>query len=131
MPVTILFRIFCFPFCPKPEDQNTRNYDFTFFYGCKTWSLTISEEHRLGVCENRELRKTFGPKCEEGAERWRRLHNGELHNLYNSADIISVINSRMIWAEHVACMRDRRCIHLCWFENTKGRDHSEDLGLKK
>jgi hypothetical protein len=34
-------------------------------YGCETWSLTLGEEHRLGVSENRVLRKIFGSKREE------------------------------------------------------------------
>jgi hypothetical protein len=31
-------------------------------YGCETWSLALREEHRLGVFENRVLRRIFGPK---------------------------------------------------------------------
>jgi hypothetical protein len=51
-------------------------------YGCKTWSLTLTEEHRLRVFENRVLKRIFGPKRqEEGA--WRKLHNVELHSLYS------------------------------------------------
>jgi hypothetical protein len=34
-------------------------------YGCKIWSLTLREEHRLGVFENRVLRRIFGPKRDE------------------------------------------------------------------
>jgi hypothetical protein len=34
-------------------------------YGCETWSLTLREEQRLRVFENRELRRIFGPKREE------------------------------------------------------------------
>jgi hypothetical protein len=45
-------------------------------YGCETWSLTLREEHRLRVFENRELRKIFGPKREEDGS-WRKLHNDE------------------------------------------------------
>jgi hypothetical protein len=52
--------------------------------GCKTWSVTLREEHRLRVFENRVLRRTFGPKRDEVAEGWRKLHNEELHNLYSS-----------------------------------------------
>jgi hypothetical protein len=47
-------------------------------YGCKTWSLTLGEEHRLRVFENRVLRKIFGPKRDENGS-WRKLHNDELH----------------------------------------------------
>jgi hypothetical protein len=60
-------------------------------YGFETWSLTLREEHGLRVSENRVLRKIFGPKREEVAGGWRRLHNEEFHNLYTSPNIISVI----------------------------------------
>jgi hypothetical protein len=61
---------------------------------CETWSLTLREEHRLRVFENRVLRKIFGPKRDEVTGEWRTLHNGELHNLYSSPDIIMQIKSR-------------------------------------
>ena len=44
------------------------------------WSLTLREESRLRVFENRILRRIFGPKRDENGE-WRRLHNEELHSL--------------------------------------------------
>ena len=50
-------------------------------YGCETWSLTIREEYRLRVFENRILRRIFGPKRDDNGE-WRKLHNEELHILY-------------------------------------------------
>jgi hypothetical protein len=59
--------------------------------GCETWSLTLREEHRLKVFENRVLRRIFGPKREEVAGDWRRLHSEELHNLYASPNIVRVI----------------------------------------
>jgi hypothetical protein len=37
-------------------------------YGCKTWSLTLREEHRLRVFEDRVLRRIFGPKRDEVTE---------------------------------------------------------------
>jgi hypothetical protein len=64
------------------------------FYGCKTWSLTLRKDHRLRVFENRVLRRIFGPKRDEITVEWRKLHNGELHNLYSSTDIIRQIKSR-------------------------------------
>ena len=42
--------------------------------GCETWSLTLREEHRLRIFENRILRRVYGPKRDENGE-WRRLHN--------------------------------------------------------
>jgi hypothetical protein len=51
-------------------------------YGCVTWSLTLREEHRLRVFENRVLRRIFGPKRDVVTGEWRRLQNGELNDLY-------------------------------------------------
>jgi hypothetical protein len=62
-------------------------------YGCETWSLTLREEHRLGVFENRVLRRIFGPK-READESWRKLHNDELHSLNSSPNIVRVFKSR-------------------------------------
>jgi hypothetical protein len=56
-------------------------------YGCETWSLTLGEEHRLGVFENRVLRKISGLKREKDRS-WRKLHNDELHSLYFSPYIV-------------------------------------------
>jgi len=50
-------------------------------YGRETWSLTLREEHRLRVFQNRVLRGIFGPKREEVVGGWRRLHNEELHQI--------------------------------------------------
>jgi hypothetical protein len=77
--------------------------------GIKTWSLTLREEHRLRVFENRVLRRIFGPKRDEVTEEWRKLHNAELHNLYSFPDVIRQVKSRrMRWAGHVARMGEER-----------------------
>jgi hypothetical protein len=62
-------------------------------YGCETWSLTLREEHRLRVFENRVLRRIFGPKRDEVTGVWRKLHNEELNGLYSSPSIIRVIKA--------------------------------------
>ena len=46
-------------------------------YGCETWSLTLREERRLRLFENRVLRRVFGPKRGEVTGEWRKLHNEE------------------------------------------------------
>ena len=47
-------------------------------YGFETWSLTLNEEHRLRLFENRVLRRIFGPKWDEVTGEWRKTHNEEL-----------------------------------------------------
>jgi hypothetical protein len=73
-------------------------------YGCKIWLLALRREHRLRASENRVLRRIFGPKREEVAGGWRRLHNEELHNFYAPSK-----SRKMILAGHVARMGDEKC----------------------
>ncbi|KAJ4446816.1 hypothetical protein ANN_13514, partial [Periplaneta americana] len=78
-------------------------------YGCETWTLTLREEQRLRVFENKVLRKIFGVKRDEVTGEWRKLHNTELHALYSSLDIIGNIKSRRLrWTGHVARMGESR-----------------------
>ena len=71
-------------------------------------SLTLREECRLRVFENKILRRIFWPKRDENGE-WVRLHNEELHSLYRSPNIDRVIKSRKLrWAGHVARMEESR-----------------------
>jgi hypothetical protein len=78
-------------------------------YRCETWSLTLAEEHRLRVFENRVLMRIFGSKRDEATEGSRKLHNEELHNVYSSSSIIRMIKSRrMRWAGHVTHTGERR-----------------------
>jgi hypothetical protein len=66
------------------------------------------------------LRRIFGPKKDEVTGEWRKLHSGELHNLYSSPDIIRQIKSRrMRWAGHVARMGEGRKCTGFWWENPK------------
>jgi hypothetical protein len=55
--------------------------------------MTLREEHRLRVFENRVLRRIFGLKRDEATVGCRKLHNKELHNLYTSANIIRMLKS--------------------------------------
>jgi hypothetical protein len=90
-------------------------------YGCETWSLTLREELRLRVFENRVLRRIFGPKRDEVAGEWRKMHSGELRNFYTSPDIIGQIKSRrMRWGGmwH-AWERGETCTGF-WWESPKG-----------
>jgi hypothetical protein len=105
-------KIFCLPVSYK-KNIKIKIYRTVILpvvlYGCETWFLTLREEHRLRVFENRVLRKIFVPIKEEDGS-WRKLQNDELHSLY-SPIIVRVIKSRrMRWARHVARMGSERCL---------------------
>jgi hypothetical protein len=71
-------------------------------YGCDTWFLTLGEEHRLRVFENKVLRRIFGPRRDEVMERCRKLHNEQLRVLNSSSNIMKMIKSKWVrWAGHV------------------------------
>jgi len=91
-------------------------------YGCETWSLTLREERRLRVFENRVLSRIFGPKRDEVTGEWRKLHNEELNDLYCSPNIIQVIKTRrMSWAGHVARMGERRDVYRVLVGKPEGK----------
>ena len=99
-------------------------------YGCETWSLTLRKERKLRVFENMVLRRIFGPKRDEVAGEWRRLHNEELNDLYSSSNIVRVIKSRrMRWSGHVAHMGEERGSIGPWWGTRRERDHWGDLGV--
>jgi hypothetical protein len=87
-------------------------------YRCERTSLTLREEFKERVFENRVLRRIFGHKVEEVVGGWRKMLNEELHNL---------IKSRKIrWAGHATCMKEMRNVY-----NILGGKHEgkkDDLG---
>jgi len=57
----------------------------------------LREERRV------RLLRIFGTKRDDVTGEWRKLHNGELYDLYSSPNIVRVMKSRrMRWAVHVA-----------------------------
>jgi hypothetical protein len=82
-----------------------RTINLLVLCGCETWSITLGEERRMRVFDNRVLRRTFGPKRDEVTGESRKLHK-ELNDLYSSDDQIE----RMRWVGHVACVRgEEKC----------------------
>jgi hypothetical protein len=71
----------------------------------------LREERRLKVCENRVLRRTFGPKRDEVTGEWRKLHNEELNDLYSPSTVQAIKSRRMRWAGHVARMGESRGVY--------------------
>jgi hypothetical protein len=117
-------KIFCLPVLYK-RNLEIKIYKTVIFpvvlYGCETWSLTLGEEHRLRVFENRVLRKIFGPKRGEDGS-WRKLHNDELHSLYSSPNIVTVIKlRRMRWAGHVARVGEGKGVYRVLVGRPEGK----------
>jgi hypothetical protein len=78
-------------------------------------SLTWREEHRLRL---------------EIMGHWRKWHNEELHNLYSSPTVITVIKSgRLMWAWHVACLGGMRSACRILVRKPKGRGHLGNMGI--
>jgi hypothetical protein len=87
-----------------------------------TWSLTLREEHRLRLLENRVLRRIFGPKRDEVTGEWRKLHNEELRDLYSSPSIIRIIKCRrMRWVGHIAQIGEKRNVYRLLVGKPEGK----------
>jgi hypothetical protein len=93
-------------------------------YGYETLSLTLRDEQRLRVLENRVLRRIFGPKGNEVMGGWKKLHNDELHNLYSSPNIIRMMKSRrMRWAGQVALSGEKWNTDMILMGHPAGKSH--------
>jgi hypothetical protein len=91
-------------------------------YGCETRSLTLKDERRLRVFENRVLRRVFGPKRDEVTGEWRKLHNEELSDLYPLPSNVRVVKSRrMRWTGHVTRMGEGRSVHRVLVGKPEGK----------
>jgi hypothetical protein len=74
------------------------------------------------VFENRVLRRIFEPKKDEVTGEWRKLHNGELLNLYSSPDVTRQIKSRrMRWVGEVTCMGEWRNVYRVLVGKPEGK----------
>ena len=77
--------------------------------------------------KNRVLGEIFGPKRDEVTEKWRKLHNEELTDLYCSPNIVRVIKSRrMKWAGHLARMGEGRGMYRVLVRKPEGKNHWGD-----
>jgi hypothetical protein len=81
----------------------------------------LREEHRLGVFENRVLRRVFGLKRDEVTGEWRKLHIEELRDLYSLPNVVRVVKSRMRWAGHVESMAEGRGVHRVLVGKPEGK----------
>jgi hypothetical protein len=81
-----------------PKNLKTKIYRIIILpvalYGCENWSLTLRENRRLRVFENRVLRRIYRSKRDEVTWEWRKLHHEELHHLYSSPNIVQVMKWR-------------------------------------
>jgi len=124
-------RMFCLQFAiQKYKDWDIQKYKFAFvLYGCETWLLTLREERRLKVFENRVLRRIFWSKREKVTGEWRRLRNEEINDLYCSPNITWVIKLwRMRWVGHVAHMGEKRGFYRVVVGKPEGK---RPLGIPK
>jgi hypothetical protein len=108
------------------EKKKTTIILLVVLYGRETWFLTLRDEHRLRVFENRVLR-IFGPKEDELIGGWRKLHNVELHNLHYSPSVIKTSKTRIGRAR--STHEAKRNTYTIVWESQKEKDHQEDQDI--
>jgi len=97
-------------------------------YGCETWSLTLRDERRLRVLENRLLRRIFGLKRDEVTKKDRKLNNEEINVLLTN--IIRVTKTRRVRLKwHVARTDESRGVCRVLWGNLREIDHLEEPGI--
>jgi len=100
-------------------------------YGFETWSLTLREERRLRMFENRVLRRIYGPERDEVTGELRKLHNKELNDLLSPYNFRMIKSRRMRWAGHVARMGKGRGVYRVLVGKLRERDHLGDPGIDR
>jgi hypothetical protein len=100
------------------KNVKIRIYRAIILYACETLSITVREEHRLRVFENKVLRRISGSKREKVTRDWRKLRSEELYNLYPSPNAFRMMNSRNArLAGHVTLVGRREMRIQFWRES--------------
>jgi hypothetical protein len=96
----------------------------------ETWSLTLREERRPRVFENRVLRRIFGPERDEVTGEWRKLHSEELNDMYLLPSNIGVIKAKIMrWAVRLLRIGKKGGVFRVLAEKPEEREHLEDPGI--
>jgi hypothetical protein len=91
-------------------------------YGHEIWFLTLRENYGLRVCQNRVVRKIFGPKREEVVGGSRKVPDEELNKFYASPNIVRISRSwRLRWMGHILCMGEIRSAYRILFGKPEGK----------
>jgi hypothetical protein len=128
MLATMKFRIFCLSVCNlhlQSTDLKIKRYKDIILpavlYGCETWSLTLREECRLKVSENRMRRRIFGPKRDELTGGWRKLHDKELQNFCFTRYSLGVHIKEAEMGGHIALMWEVRNVYIISVGKPQGK----------